>query len=36
VIGTHVLLRVIPKLVVVVTLDDHAAHTVDLLHPDEA
>jgi hypothetical protein len=31
-----VVLRVIPKLVVVVTLDDHAAHTIDPLHRHES
>ena len=35
-IVTHVLLSVLPQLVVVVTLDDQTAHTVDALHCREA
>jgi hypothetical protein len=35
-IVTHVLLSVLPKLVVVVTLDDQTAHAVDAFHCREA
>jgi len=34
VVGAQVPLRLVPELVVVLALDDAAAHTVDLLHGD--
>jgi hypothetical protein len=36
VIVTQMLLRLLPEFVVVVTLDDRAAHTVDPLHRERA